>query len=76
MNELERIQTEQGGLHRGGTEPRRPNWKSIHHSPFFWLSLVFLLLAMGIFVLSDYFMVRPRSAAEASVPASANARQP
>jgi hypothetical protein len=32
----------------------------MHHSPFFWLSLICIFLAMGIFVMTDYFMVRPR----------------
>jgi hypothetical protein len=60
MNELEHMQKEQGGPHSGGNKPAGPYWKRMHHSPFFWLSLICIFLAMGIFVMTDYFMVRPR----------------
>ena len=52
MNELERIQREQGGLHSGGNRPPGPYWKRLHHSPFFWVSLFCLLLGMVIFVMA------------------------
>jgi hypothetical protein len=60
MNELEHIQKEQGSLRSGGNRPERPYWKRLHHSPFFWVSLVFLLLGMLIFVATDSFVFRPR----------------
>jgi hypothetical protein len=49
----------------------------MHHSPFFWVAVVFILLAMGIFVMTDGFFLRARNSPQApvgaaAVPASAN----
>jgi hypothetical protein len=63
MNEdLERIQKHHGGPHTDGSAPQRPYWKRIHHSPFFWVAAVFILVAMLIFVMTDGFLLRPRAA--------------
>jgi hypothetical protein len=72
MNEdLERIKKHHGGPHLDGSKPQRPYWKRMHHSPFFWVALVFLFLAMGIFVMTDGFLLRPRSQVLAPAPGSA-----
>jgi hypothetical protein len=60
MNDTERIKKHLGGPHLDGSKPVRPYWKRMHHSPFFWVALFFLLLAMGIFVMTDGFSIRPR----------------
>ena len=59
MTDAERIQKHHGGPHLEGSGPSRPYWKRMHHSRFFWIALVFLLLAMGIFVATDCFLIRP-----------------
>jgi len=51
-----------GSHQQGSTPPQGPAWKRIHHSKFFWVAIVFLFLAMGIFVLTDGFLLRPRPA--------------
>jgi hypothetical protein len=57
MNDLERIQKHHGGPH--GDASQRPAWKRLHHSPFFWVALVCLLLGMGIFVTTVDFSFWP-----------------
>jgi hypothetical protein len=70
MNEdLERIQKHQGGPHTDSSNPQRPYWKRMHHSPFFWVAAFFILLAMVIFVTTDGFLLRPRGA---PAPAATN----
>ena len=59
MNETERIKQHHGGPHLDGHHPQRPAWKRMHHSGFFWIALLFLALAMGIFVFTDGFSVWP-----------------
>jgi len=59
MNDLERIQKHHGGPHLDGSNPQRPYWKRMHHSPFFWIALLFLVVAMGIFVMTVGFSFWP-----------------
>jgi hypothetical protein len=54
----------------GATPPRPPAWRRIHHSAFFWVAIVFLFLAMGIFVLTDGFLLRPRPHLPTPAPAA------
>jgi hypothetical protein len=54
----------------GRTPPKPAKWRRIHHSPFFWVAIVFLFLAMGIFVLTDGFLLRPRPRLAAPAPAA------
>jgi len=61
MNDTERIQKQHGGPHLDGSKPQRPYWKRMHHSAFFWVAVVFLFLAMGIFVMTDGLLFRPRN---------------
>lgn len=60
MNDAERIRQHHGGPHLEGHPPQGPYWKRMHRSPFFWVALVAMLLAMGIFVATDCFVFRPR----------------
>ena len=50
MNDAERIRQHHGGPHLEGRPPQGPYWKRMHHSPFFWVALVAMLLAMGVMV--------------------------
>jgi hypothetical protein len=60
MDDIERIQKQHGGPHLDGHKPERPYWKRMHHSPFFWVAVVFLFTAMGIFVATDGLFLRVR----------------
>ena len=72
MNEdLERIQKHHGGPGTESSRPQKPYWKRMHHSPFFWVAAFFTLLAMTIFVMTDGFLLRPRSQAVAPAASSA-----
>jgi len=61
MNDTERIQRHHGGPHPDGTRPQRPLWKRMHHSAFFWVGALLMLLAMAVFVMTDGFLLRPRA---------------
>jgi len=69
MNDLERIKKHHGGPHLDGSNPQGPYWKRMHHSAFFWVAALFLFLAMGIFVMTDGFLLRPKVVVQA--PAAA-----
>jgi hypothetical protein len=64
MDAIERKDTERIAKHHGGphtdSSPQRPYWKRMHHSPFFWVAVFFILLAMTIFITTDGFLLRPR----------------
>jgi hypothetical protein len=62
MDDLDRIKQHRGGPHLDGSSPHRPYWKRAHRSPFFWFAAIMMLLAMYIFVTTDSFGLRPRSA--------------
>jgi hypothetical protein len=59
-----------GSTHEQGATPPKGGWRRIHHSKFFWVAVVFLFLAMGIFVLTDGFLLRPRAVLPAAAAAS------
>jgi hypothetical protein len=63
MNDLERITKHHGGPHNTGDQFNRPYWKRAHKSPFFWIAFVFLMVGITIFIVTDGFLIRPRSAA-------------
>jgi len=44
----------------------------MHHSAFFWVGVLLMLLAMAVFVMTDGFLLRPRGPAQA--PAQGAAR--
>ena len=41
----------------------------MHHSPFFWIAFVFLLVAMIIYVMTNNLSLRPGKKDQAPVPA-------
>jgi hypothetical protein len=61
MNDTERIQKHHGGPHLDAGKPQGPYWKRMHHSAFFWVAFFFLMLAMGIFVMTVGFSFWPVS---------------
>ncbi len=43
----------------GGPHPQhRPSWKRVHHSPFFWMSALFILIAMIVYVTTENLAFR------------------
>jgi len=57
----------------GGPHARqnRSNWKRLHHSPFFWVAAVCLLLGMVVFVITNNLAFWPGDPVPASAPATA-----
>jgi hypothetical protein len=45
----------------------RPYWKRAHQDWRFWLALMLMLVAMGIYVMSEDLSIRPRSGPTQSV---------
>jgi hypothetical protein len=43
--------------------PQRPYWKRMHHSWFFWVAAVSILVAMVIYITSIDLAFRPQGAA-------------
>jgi len=39
-----------GGPHLVDHHSRQPAWRQIHRSPFFWVAVVFILVAMTIYI--------------------------
>ena len=60
-----------GGDHAAEHPPHGPYWKRMHHSPFFWVAFVFLMLGMIFFVLSNNLAFWPGKKVPQSVPALA-----
>lgn len=50
-----------GGAHAAEHPPHGPAWKRVHHSPFFWVAAVFILIAMVIYVVTNNLAVPPGS---------------
>ena len=57
-----------GGAHRAEHPPHGPDWKRMHHSPFFWVAACFIMLAMVIYVLTNDLAFWPGSKAHRPVP--------
>ncbi len=55
--------------HRPAEGPHRPYWKRMHHSWFFWVSVVMIMTAMILYVTSLNLAFRPRGHAQSSQPA-------
>jgi hypothetical protein len=56
----------------GGPHPeRRPRFKRMHHSPFFWAAAFFILLAMAVYVLTGNLAYRPGRGPQRPAPALA-----
>jgi hypothetical protein len=58
-----------GGTHAAEHPPHGPSWKRMHHSPFFWVAAVFLLLGMTIYVVTNNLAFWPGTKAHEPVPA-------
>ena len=53
-------------MHRGlesdsVQKEHRPYWKRAHQDWRFWLALILMIVAMGIYVMSEDLSMRPRS---------------
>jgi hypothetical protein len=57
--------------HGGPHLAHRPHWKRVHHSPFFWIAAIFILLAMTVYVVTGNLSFRPGRARKNPVPALA-----
>ncbi len=55
--------------HGGPNPARRPYWKRLHHSPFFWVAASFIMAAMIIYIATGNLAFRPGRAPQAPVPA-------
>jgi hypothetical protein len=57
--------------HGGPNPTRRPYWKRIHHSPFFWMAAFLMLLAMAVYVVTENLAFRPGRSPQKPMPALA-----
>ena len=48
-----------GGAHSAEHPPHGPAWKRMHHSPFFWIAFVCILIAMAVFITSSNLALAP-----------------
>jgi len=70
MNETTPQPQHDGG--RGAEHPPHgPRWKRMHHSPFFWVALCFLSLAMIVYITTNDLAFWPGQKAQPPVPALA-----
>ena len=58
--------TEHDHQHEGGqgheTPHRRgPDWRRVHHHRYFWVGVCLMLVAMGIYVMTEDLSWRPHS---------------
>jgi hypothetical protein len=60
-----------GGAHSAEHPPHGPYWKRMHRSAFFWIAAFFILLALGIYVMTDSLSLLPGGRARKPVPAIA-----
>jgi hypothetical protein len=58
-----------GGAHSAEHPPHGPRWKRMHHSPFFWVAAVFIMVAMVIYVTTNNLTMVPGKSAQPPVPA-------
>jgi len=57
------------GPHAAEHRPHVPRWKRIHHSPFFWVAAVFIMVAMIIYVTTNNLSIGPGTKALSPSPA-------
>ena len=60
-----------GGAHAAEHPPHGPAWKRMHHSPFFWVAAVFILVAMIIYVTTNNLSIGPGTKSAQPIPALA-----
>ncbi|MEO7413618.1 MAG: hypothetical protein ABIZ81_09690 [Opitutaceae bacterium] len=58
-----------GGPHAAERRTQRPSWKRMHHSPFFWVAAVCIMVAMIIYVTTNNLSMVPGERAQPQVPA-------
>jgi len=58
-----------GGDHAAEHPPHGPYWKRMHHSPFFWIAVVCIMLAMVIYVTTNNLSVGPGGQPQSPTPA-------
>jgi hypothetical protein len=58
-----------GGPHAAEHPPHGPAWKRMHHSPFFWVAAVCIMLAMVVYVMTNNLAFWPGDKAQPPVPA-------
>ena len=51
--------------------PHGPHWKRMHHSPFFWVAAVCLMMGMIVYVMTNNLAFWPGAKAQPPVPAVA-----
>lgn len=51
--------------------PHGPYWKRMHHTPFFWIAAVLILVAMVIYVTTNNLSFGPDPKPQQPVPALA-----
>lgn len=61
-----------GGAQAAEHRPHGPSWKRMHHTPFFWVAAVFLLVAMIIYITTNNLAItldrKPQQPAPALAP--------
>lgn len=57
-----------GGAHGSQHPPHGPYWKRMHHSPFFWIAAVFIMVAMVIYVTTNNLSLGPGTQSDKPVP--------
>lgn len=60
-----------GGAHAAEHPPHGPYCKRMHHSPFFWIAAVFIMVAMIIYVTTNNLSIGPGTKSPQPVPALA-----
>jgi hypothetical protein len=58
-----------GGAHAAEHPPHGPYWKRMHHTPFFWIAVVFILAAMTVYIMTNNLSEVPGKKATTPVPA-------
>lgn len=53
---------------KSDNRPTQPYWKRMHHDWKFWVAFLFVLLALGIYVLSNDLSMRPNNQMQQRVP--------
>lgn len=45
--------------HQENHPPRGPDWRHIHHHWYFWVGVLLMLVAMGVYVMTEDLSWRP-----------------
>ena len=66
-----KFQPNGGGAQGSQHPPHGPRWKGMHHSPFFWVAVVFIMAAMVTYIMTGNLSFWPGREPQQSVPAVA-----